>query len=207
MAESQKIRKRRLSYSDLSLDDLKRSFGLSLDTLDLFGKIAPVEPDDWLTETLRKGQTLAPVSEKARAEFIIAPILLFIRDLLHESITLYSGVRFDVAPEKGLKGVCDFIIAKSPPLPTIQAPVLVMVEAKKNDIEEGLGQCAAEMVAAQIFNQRERQDARTIYGCVTTGETWQFLQLEGARLTIDKARYFIVNVEKILGILFHILSS
>ncbi|MGH9853629.1 MAG: hypothetical protein ACREBD_27635, partial [Blastocatellia bacterium] len=89
----------------------------------------------------------------------------------------------------------------------IQAPVLVMVEAKKNDIEEGLGQCAAEMVAAQIFNQRERQDSRIIYGCVTTGETWQFLQLEGTRLTIDKARYFIVNVEKILGILFHILSS
>ncbi|MGH9836601.1 MAG: hypothetical protein ACREBD_02740, partial [Blastocatellia bacterium] len=125
MAEPQKIRKRRLSYSDLSLDDLKQAFGLSLDMLDLFGEIVPVEPDGWLTETLRKGQSLAPVSEKARAEFIIAPILLFIRDLLHESITLYSGVRFDVAPEKGLKGVCDFIIAKSPPLPTIQAPVLV----------------------------------------------------------------------------------
>jgi hypothetical protein len=86
---------------------------------------------------------------KARAEFIVAPILLEVREQLHETISIYSGVRFDVSPEEG---VYDFLITKSPPLPAVQTPVIVLVEAKKNGLEEGLGQCGAEMLAAQRVN-------------------------------------------------------
>ena len=82
----------------------------------------------------------------------------------------------------------------------------MMVEAKKNDIEEGIGQCAAEMVAANIFNHNAANDTEIVYGCVTTGETWQFLELRENRLTIDQNRYFIDNPGKILGIMRQILT-
>jgi transketolase C-terminal domain/subunit len=55
----------------------------------------------------------------------------------------------------------------------------MIVEAKNENIKGGLGQCVAEMVAAQIFNEREANAIDTIYGAVTTGEIWKFLKLGG----------------------------
>ena len=193
-------------YGDLTLDDLRRDYQIQADVAPLFQSAAPLEPSAWLRETLAKGLRMALVSEKARSEFIVAPILVFLSGALEQPISVYSGVSFNVEPARGLKGVCDFILSKSPPLPTVQAPVLMMVEAKKNDIEEGIGQCAAEMVAADIFNRNAANNTETVYGCVTTGETWQFLQLTKQSLTIDQNRYFIDNTPKILGIMRQILA-
>ena len=206
LKKSQLKRKALHSYSDLTINDLKRIFGVAADTAALFAHVKPVAPSPWLIETLEKGNQNAMISEKARAEFIVTPILLLAQELMKKRVSLYSGIRLDVDPENGLKGVCDFLFSQSPPLPYLEAPILVLVEAKKNDVEEGLGQCAAEMVAAQIFNREHGNTIPSIYGCVTTGETWQFLQLTGKRLTIDEDRYFIDNVAKILGILTHMLS-
>ncbi|MEN8220219.1 MAG: hypothetical protein ABFS56_28485 [Pseudomonadota bacterium] len=75
------------------------------------------------------------------------------------------------------------------------------VEAKKNAIESNLGQCAAQMLGARLFNQNENNDIETIYGCVTTGETWQFIKLENEAIHIDSHRYYINNVGEILGVL------
>jgi hypothetical protein len=193
--------KRHPSYSDLTIDDVRKTFSLKILREVLFANVKPLEPSAWLREALTSGFEVSFVSEKARSEFIVAPILLYLRELHKGQISIYSGVKFDVDPERGLRGVCDFILSKSPLLPTVQAPAFVMVEAKKNDIEEGLGQCAAEMVAAQIFNQKEGNEIPCIYGCVTTGESWQFLRLREKNLAIDKNRYFIVNLNEILGVL------
>ncbi|ABG51048.1 hypothetical protein Tery_1789 [Trichodesmium erythraeum IMS101] len=48
----------------------------------------------------------------------------------------------------------------------------VLVEAKKEDIKPCLGQCLAEMVAAQRFNEQKRLLISTIYGAVTSGTVW-----------------------------------
>ncbi len=76
----------------------------------------------------------------------------------------------------------------------------VLVEAKDNDIKLGLGQCVAEMVADQVFNDRKGQ-SQTIYGVVSTGTLWKFLTLEAETLKIDRTEYFIAQLEEILGIL------
>ncbi len=199
--------KRSRSFSDLSIDDVRKSFNLAISRPALFTAIEAVEPGPWLLKVLEDGSEISVVSEKARSEFIIAPILLYIRELHQGKIGIYSGVKFNVDLQQGLYGICDFVLSKGPVLPTIQAPALLMVEAKKNDIEEGLGQCSAEMVAAQIFNRREGNDISSIYGCVTTGESWQFLRLIDDRLEIDKNRYFIAQLQDILGILNTIVKG
>ncbi|MEH2330156.1 hypothetical protein [Nostoc sp.] len=81
------------------------------------------------------------------------------------------------------------------------APVITVVEAKKENINGSLGQCAAEMVAAQIFNKQAATEIKTIYGAVTTGSIWQFLKLQQQTLTIDLSEYYLKDVNKILGIL------
>jgi hypothetical protein len=103
----------------------------------------------------------------------------------------------------GLVGYVDFLISRSPQLLFIEAPVITIVEAKQEDLNGGLGQCAAEMRAAQIFNGT--LDA-PIYGCVTSGTAWKFLQLQSENLSVDIREYPLPPVATILGILLWMLA-
>ena len=105
-----------------------------------------------------------------------------------------------------------FLIAEGIAIPSLlSTPILSILEAKKLDIEQGLGQCTAQLVAAQKLNQREGI-VTTVYGCVTTAEAWQFMRLEGNTLTLDSARLVIAQpdfetvVQQLLGIFTQILE-
>ncbi|BAY65471.1 hypothetical protein NIES22_55770 [Calothrix brevissima NIES-22] len=193
-----------MSYSEFSLAKAKQTFGLTtVEQRDIFASATELTASNLLTETLNYNLAiaLASNSEKARSELIIAPILVDLRRQLKEQISLFSGIDFTVDDSKGLNGTCDFIITKSPEILILTAPVITVVEAKRENINAGLGQCAAEMVAAQIFNQQSSKEIKTIYGAVTTGSIWQFLKLEEQILTIDLSEYYLKDVNKILGIL------
>jgi hypothetical protein len=105
---------------------------------DLFPGLAPATVPGWLDDFLGRTTQLALVSEKARSEFLVAPILLAARELTGNVVAIYSGQRLDVDPARGLQGECDFLLARSEPVPRLRAPLLPVVEAKKNDIEGGL---------------------------------------------------------------------
>lgn len=196
-----------MGYGDFTFDSLLAQFDLSVAQTTLFSQVRPVEPTPWLIDTLRKGRSIAFYSEKSRSEFIVAPVLLTCQEMLQGQCCLYSGIRLDVDPEKGLKGEADFILARTPPSPALRAPLMVVVEAKKNDIEEGLAQCAAQMIAARLFNERRHEPVAEVFGCVTTGETWQFLKLRGEELLVDADRYYISAVSAVLGILVSVMQG
>ncbi|NEO46420.1 MAG: hypothetical protein F6K55_20735 [Moorea sp. SIO4A3] len=86
---------------------------------------------------------------------------------------------------------------------TIKAPVVVVVEAKNENINEGLPQCLATMYAALLVNQKEPEMAeRTVYGTVTTGQVWRFLALtpEGKAI-VDLNDRYLTPVDELLGVL------
>ena len=122
-------------------------------------------------------------------------------------ISFFSVTDFNVASEKGLNGFCDFILSRSKEQLTINAPVAIIIEAKNEDIKGGLGQCGAAMLAAQLFNQQEDNETRTIYGAVTTGDIWKFIRLTGDRLFIDLSNFYIKDVDKILGCLLEAIGE
>ena len=199
-----------MPYSQFSVEQIKTTFGITLTrTIDLFADIAETEPSNFLKETLQFNLPLALEinSEKARSELIVAPILVEIKKLLPERMSLFSGREFNVDPARGLSGYCDFLISRSPEQLVIESPVIALVEAKNDNIQSGLGQCMAETIAAQIFNQRQENDIQTIYGVVTTGSIWKFFKLEGTAIEIDTSEYFINNVAKIIGILINFIAS
>ena len=99
-------------------------------------------------------------TEKARSEMIIAPILMEAIRLARPPVGLFSGVAFDVDKEQGLNGACDYLITRSAERYFICQPLVAVVEAKKEDMVGGLGQCVAAMVAARIFNEREKSGPR-----------------------------------------------
>jgi hypothetical protein len=55
------------------------------------------------------------------------------------------------------------------------------------------------MYAAQIFNEREGNIAKCIFGAVTNGYEWLFLKLEKSLVTIDTQRFSLTNLPQILG--------
>ncbi len=193
-----------MSYSDFTLETVKKTLNLDISSREnIFPQIAPLPASEYLQETLAYNVpfALASNTEKSRSEMIIAPILLELTKKFAQEISLFSGVEFNIEPSQGLSGSCDFLISRSPEILLINAPVIVIVEAKKENIKGGLGQCIAEMYAAKLFNEREGNEITEIYGVVTTGEIWKFLKLSGERAQIDLAEYFLNDVNKILGIL------
>jgi hypothetical protein len=193
-----------MSYSDFTLAKVIKEFGLQItDNYRMYSDIHEVEPSNLLAQTIEANIPLATASntEKARSEMIICPILIEVRRQQNNQISLFSGIDFSIDNERGLNGNCDFIISRSPELFILTAPVIIIVEAKKENINGGLGQCVAEMLAARIFNEREGNDLSTIYGTVTSGTNWRFLKLEGDIVNIDLDEYYLSDIKKILGIL------
>ena len=193
-----------MSYSQFTtIGKVKEAFNLTtVEGLRFMPQLAPIQPSATLTAFLEETLPLAAAgSEKARSELIISPVLVEVRRLLNRQVSLFSGAEFNVDDASGLNGVCDFLMSRSPELLEIEAPVLMLVAAKKADITPGIGQCVAEMVAAQRFNQAKKQPVTTIYGCVSSGTQWRFLKLEGTTVTIDLLDYPLPPVEQILGVL------
>jgi hypothetical protein len=199
-----------MAYRDFTLETLKQELGLRLDEKsDLFATVSPVTISSLLQETLREGSPLALAigTEKARSELIIAPVLMEVRRQLKGEISLFSGVDFPVDPERGLNGVCDFLLSLSPEQLAIEAPAAVVVEAKNENIRQGIFQCAATMVAAQLFNQQRHNEIETVHGVVSTGNNWRFLRLKETVVQVDVAEYYINHVERIVGILLSMLRG
>lgn len=193
-----------MAYSDFTLQEVVQRFQLVLEEQrNLFAAVPEVEPGDFLRTLLEENVPLALAlsTEKARSELMIAPVLVEVRKLARRQISLFSGADFTVDATQGLTGVCDFLLARSREQFFIRAPIVVIVEAKNENFKTGMGQCSATMVAAQVLNMREGTGPSTIYGAVTTGNVWKFLQLEGNTLLIDLPEYHIERVGKILGIL------
>ncbi|NEO55863.1 MAG: hypothetical protein F6K54_24005 [Okeania sp. SIO3B5] len=144
-------------YSKFTLEELKQKFNITLTgSKGKFNNLPEVAPSKFLLEALEEYLPLAVAigSEKARSELIVAPILVAIKKHLNQQISLFSGIEFNVDIELGLNGFCDFIISHSTQQFFIESPVIALVEAKNDNLKSGLAQCMAEMVAAQIFNQR-----------------------------------------------------
>jgi hypothetical protein len=193
-----------MSYSDFNLERVLKTFDLAYsEIIEIFTPIPELECSRLLTETLQENLPVALGSntEKSRSELIIAPILMEVRKILQHRVSLFSGIDFTVDAERGLNGNCDFLISRSPELLIVKAPVIAIVEAKKENINSGLGQCIAEMLAAKIFNEREGNEITTIYGAVTTGDRWKFLKLEGQAISVEIGEILLSNLGKILGIL------
>jgi hypothetical protein len=199
-----------MAYSDFKLIEVIDSFGLVIhESSGLFANVQEQECSDLLSAILKENVDLAVAisSEKARSEMIISPILLEIRRKFNYEISFFSGVDFTVDSQRGLNGFCDFILSLSSEQLLVRSPVIVLVESKNENLRSGLAQCIAEMVAAQLFNERSGNQIKAIYGAVTIGTIWQFLKLEGNIVSIDLSEYYIKDIKRILGILYGAIAQ
>jgi hypothetical protein len=198
-----------MSYSSFSIEEVEIKFDLSINSAIFLSEAKLISPSSGLAQSLERGLRLVKrsVSEKAKSEFIIAPILLELESLLIDKISVFSGDDFTVDRELGLNGICDFLISRFPSQLIIKAPVIAIVEAKKGVLKDGWGQCIAELVAAQKFNHSRGQNIPVIYGIVTSGILWQFMKLENRTVTVEPDEYPLLPIDRILGILHWLVEN
>lgn len=193
-----------MAYNQFTLDDVKQKLGLSVHEEEgLFAAIPPAKPSAWLEEALREGVALALAvsTEKARSEWIIAPILLEVRRQRRGELSLFTGTELDVDAARGLTGFTDWLVSRSPEQLSIEAPVVAIVEAKNENFRLGVPQCIAEMYAAQLFNDQRGRPRDVIYGVVTTGNVWRFLRLRGEVADVDLTELYLQQLDRVLGVL------
>jgi hypothetical protein len=200
-----------MAYNRFSLEKVVEQFGLTIKntTESVVNKpIKTQQASQLLVETLKRNASLAKAiaTEKALSEFIVAPILAEIREMSDNKISLFSGIELNLDAQQGLNGRCDFIISLGDNQFYLTAPVVTIVEAKKSILQNGYGQCIAEMVASQLFNERKERPLKTIYGVVTNGHNWQFMSLEAKIVTIENREFSIENVNELLSVLMKMIE-
>jgi hypothetical protein len=183
-----------------------KKFKIGLTMVDLFPpNLPPTEPSPWLAQTLKKATVMVLTNEKAKSERVISPILVEIAEQYGDKIALFSGENLEVIPSEDLSGECDFFFALHPPQPFMDAPIISLVEAKDEDMGQGLAQCAAQMYGAKLYNEAEGKSVAVIYGCATTGVEWHFLRLENNIFYIDNNTYS--DLRLVLSIWHTIIKS
>ena len=194
-----------MAYSRFTATELEENFNLQQGFVkDLFAAVKNKEASEFIKTSLAKTIEFALElnTEKARSEYIIAPVLFELKSQTNDKISVFSGIEFNVDRKLGFTGWCDFLVSRSPFQRGLKAPVVVAVGAKNQDFDAGITQCIAEMYAATLFNAKRNQDFKVIYGCVTTGDAWRFLLLKDKQALIDTTIFDVrKDLDKILGIL------
>ncbi len=188
-----------MAYSDFTFWDIEKKFGITSKSKIMSFDIKPIEASEWLKRDLQFAETQPADSEKAKSEWIVAPILKELVLKNNNYFKVYSGNVLNVDTKQGLSGECDFILVKDAETMGINYPIIQIVEAKNGEIEKGIPQCAAQMVGAYYFNEQKGVKIEQIYGCVTNGDVWKFMKLEDNVILIDQKKYYLGELEKLLG--------
>jgi len=198
-----------MSFQQFTFPQVIHDLGLTLQDADLFSAAPAFPVRSEFAAFLRDGVALAVANstDKAKSEFIIAPMLLELRRALGHKFFLFSGVEWEADASRGLNGYCDFILTRGESQFVLSAPFVAVVEAKNDLIRTGLGQCIAAMVGAQLSNLTAQRAIAHVYGVVSTGSAWKFLQLEGSALTIDLPEYYVDDLARVMGILRQIVET
>ncbi len=136
-------------------------------------------------------------SEAARCEAIIFPILKEIYKGYADDYALW--IKKAISYDETLNGTPDYLISTRSELgiPVLGTPlIIILVKAKKNDFEQGWGQCLFELVAAQKINE---DTDFPVYGIVSDGTLWQFGQLVDNTFTRNRTSVTMDNLPVLFG--------
>ncbi len=192
------------------LAQLQQAFGLNHFQIAWLPKVVkPAKVSYRLLEALEDAELESLRTEKAKSEYVITPVLKELRRNNPNRFSSFSGFEMEVDKLRGLTGFCDYILSADPQKAEITAPIFCLVEAKNDNVEKGTAQCAAEMYAANIYNERRESPLKVVYGCVTTAFSWCFLKLENNILYIDPnyVPLTFANPHQVLAVLQWILEQ
>ena len=194
-----------MGYSKFKkIETVAKKFGLFVKRKDLFENIVSLELSSWLIETLKIAKNFPLRNEKVKSERIVSPILVEVANSYQEYVTLFSGEDLEINADENLSGACDFFFTLVPDSAYLETPIISLVEAKDEDMDYGIAQCAAQLYGAKLFNEMDGKNIPVLYGCATDGVEWIFMRFENNTFYIDKQIY--TDVKEIIGVWHHIID-
>jgi hypothetical protein len=194
-----------MGYSKFKkIETVAKNFGLSVKREDLFKKIKSVRLSSWLVQTLKIAKNFPLRNEKVKSERIVSPILVEVANSYQEYVTLFSGEDLEINVDENLSGACDFFFTLVPDSAYLETPIISLVEAKDEDMDYGIAQCAAQLYGAKLFNEMDGKNIPVLYGCATDGVEWIFMRFENNTFYIDKQIY--TDIKEIIGVWHHIID-
>ncbi len=180
-----------------TISEVQEKFSIRYTSNDFF-EVEAKKPSDTFIQDLKFSRKYIDVfaSEGARSEVVIFPILKEVYKDYAEKYGLW--VKKSIIYDETLSGTPDYLIATRSELgiTVVGTPLIMFVEAKKNDFEQGWGQCLAEMVAAQKIND---DPEFPVYGIVTDGKMWEFGRLVGDTFIQNMTNYTVDNLPILFG--------
>ena len=187
-----------MAFSDFkTISEVQEKFRIKYASNDFFGVEAKNPSAQFLQELEFSRQHIDVfASEGSRCEVVIFPILREVYKDYAENYGLW--VKKSITYDATLSGTPDYLIATRSELgmTVVGTPLVMLVEAKKNDFEQGWGQCLAELVAAQKIND---DSDFPVYGVVTDGKLWEFGQLAGDTFIQNRTHFTIDNLPNLFG--------
>ncbi len=188
-----------MAFSDFkTIPDVQKKFGIRHIENDFIKIEEGLSPSEQFLKELEFSRQYIPVlaSEGARCEAVIYPIL---REVYKAYATNYAlWIKEPLAYDETLSGTPDYFVATRSELGMliVGTPLIMLVEAKKNDFELGWGQCLAELVAAQKINA----DADVpVHGIVSDGRSWEFGYLIGDSFTRNRTSFSVDDLPTLFG--------
>lgn len=195
-----------MAFSDFkSISEVQTQYKIRYTEADFLGKLELSPPSTFLND-FRFNQENIDIftSEASRSEIIISPLL---REVYKNHYQNYSfWIQKSIAFDEVLCGTPDYIFSERSELgkTVLEKPIVIVVEAKKNDFEQGWGQCLAEMLAAQKINENPQ---RAVYGIVTDGNLWQFGRLLSDIFTKNDRNFTIDDLAHLYGSLEQLIRQ
>jgi hypothetical protein len=187
-----------MAFSDFkTISEVQEKFRIKYASNDFFAVDAKNPSEQFLQELEFSRQHIDVfASEGSRCEVVIFPILREVYKDYAENYGLW--VKKSIIYDETLSGTPDYLIATRSELgmTVVGTPLVMLVEAKKNDFEQGWGQCLAELVAAQKIND---DSDFPVYGVVTDGKLWEFGQLVGDTFIQNRTNFTIDNLPILFG--------
>jgi len=179
-------------------DELAQHFGYGFTKTKLNLPQYP-DPLDRLTELRDRIEEVLPYvdlsNETSRREVLISRIVL---DLVHYT-KAQLRIEYPINVTEQLQGYLDYLLRSQ--------TELLVIEAKRQDLDYGMTQLMAEMIA---LDQWERSpDQPTLIGAVTTGKVWEFalLDRQSQQLSQGLESYRVPeDIEPLMRILVHALQ-
>jgi hypothetical protein len=135
-------------------------------------------------------------SEMAKRDFMIAPILW--EAIRHAKAKI--NVEYPIDIDHRLSGSLDYLVRSN--------QQIIVIEAKKGDLDKGFNQLVAEMIALDL--SEEPQPLGSLYGAVSISELWRFgiLHRRERRIDRDLHTYRVPeDMEQVLAIIIGILKQ
>ncbi len=192
-----------MAYSDFTLWDLKKTFGIKnrWSQTPILGEPVHVQASERLKKDIKfmKDMPSLRAKKKGRAEFVLAPIFREVIENSKGTLILYSGGKLDMDEETGLGGKYDFIFDRDIQSYSIHDAVLTIREELDGDILEGIEPCALQLFKARKLSKEYGNGMDVVYGCTTDAYSFKFLKLEGDTVYADRKNYHITKLPELLG--------